>query len=100
MATLTHDALPDTIKQAKGTIDYYHWRGIQCVRKWPQYRGGPRSAAVQAAEAQFIIMSRAANNISPALRAAATQLGAPYNYTWKDVITAASYGTLYIVTPS
>ncbi|MBA7633510.1 hypothetical protein ES703_41078 [subsurface metagenome] len=45
MARLT--ALPsiDIIRGFKGTLDFYLWRGLPCVRKWPHSRGKRRTAA-------------------------------------------------------
>lgn len=41
------NALPslEVINTLKGTLDYYYWKGIPCVRKWPVI---PRSSRTQA----------------------------------------------------
>lgn len=41
------NALPslEVINTLKGTLDYYYWKGIPCVRKWPHI---PYSSRTQA----------------------------------------------------
>ena len=41
------NALPslDIINTLKGTLDFYYWKGIPCVRKWPYI---PMSSRTQA----------------------------------------------------
>ncbi|GAH92479.1 unnamed protein product, partial [marine sediment metagenome] len=36
------------IKGFKGTLDFYVWKGITCVRSWPRSPGRKRAPAVQA----------------------------------------------------
>ena len=49
------NALPslDVIKTLKGTLDYYYWKGIPCVRKWPVIPMSSRTAASMASAQLF-----------------------------------------------
>jgi len=95
MARLT--ALPsvDIIRGFKGVIDFYLWKGLPCVRKWPYTPPSRRTTATIAAAALFgeILKSYRllADNVLDAYRA--TAAGTPR--TARDVYTSSVLGHLH-----
>ena len=49
------DALPslEIISTLKGTLDFYYWKGIPCVRKWPVIPMSSRTPASLASAQLF-----------------------------------------------
>lgn len=47
----------------KGTLDFYLWKGIICVRSWPRSPGKKRSPLVEAQWPAFTIASRLWNEL-------------------------------------
>jgi len=41
------------IRGFKGVLDFYYWKGLACVRKWPASPGHKRSPAVMVGWAPF-----------------------------------------------
>lgn len=48
MAKITQLPSQAIISGFKGTLDFYLWKGIACVRKWPRSPGKKRAPAVEA----------------------------------------------------
>ncbi len=94
MATLSELPGKDIILAMRGVIDYACWRGIFYARCWPRRPSSPRSAPVQAAAAIFAAYSRALAYQTPQLVQAARIATRESLWTWKDITTAAAYGTL------
>jgi len=47
MAKITEMLGEKVISGFKGTLDYYYWKGLACVRTWPRSPGHKRSPPVQ-----------------------------------------------------
>lgn len=91
------DSAPDdfTVRAARGVLDYACWRGVYYVRSWPALRRSPMSAAQQASANAFGAVAQAAAQTDPNLQAAWQYTGGLL-YTWKDTLTAAMYGNLWL----
>jgi hypothetical protein len=99
MATL--DTLPsaDVVLSLKGTLDFYIWRGIPCVRTWPRKPRHPRAPGVAAAGQAFAAFSRDVQQAPTELLDAARLYTTGTLWTWKDATTAAAYGHLNYTAP-
>jgi len=75
MARLTELPSIDIINAFSGILDFYLWRGLACVRRWPVYRPARRSAPAIASAALFGLIiksySLVAGDVLDALREAA-----------------------------
>jgi len=94
MAKLT--ALPhqSIIDGFKGTLDFYVWRGIPCVRSWPRKPLLPRSPAVQRTAAVFGYLATFFTDTPANIRDRASAIGDGTSWTWRDVRYRAAYGNL------
>ncbi len=80
----------------KGTLDYYVWMGINCVRKWPKSPGHDRSPAV---EAQWGAFSWAASNwkeLALPVKEAYNHMAQGTNLTGKDLFIKGYITPLYV----
>ena len=87
MAKITHLPGQAVIDGLKGTLDYYLWMGIACVRSWPSSPGHDRAPAV---EAQWSAFSRAAmlwNYLDPQVKEAFNEMAVGTRLTGRDVFT-------------
>lgn len=89
------DALPDpeVIRQFRGVIDFYIWRGIPVARAWPKKPSQLTPATIQAATV-FKEISRLLQNTWGPMHDYCHRIGEPYGWTWKDVMTRAAFGNL------
>ena len=85
---------PAIIKAFRGTLDFYCYRGLACSRSWPRRPTQPRAPAVAAAAALFAGYARRASNTHPIIQQEAAIDAQGTAWTWRDVVTAAAYGTL------
>lgn len=69
----------------KGTLDYYYWMGIACVRRWPRSPGKRRSAAVEAQWPAFSYITKLWKSIDPALKEAYVAMAAETNLRAIDI---------------
>lgn len=81
--------LPDQaiISGYKGTLDFYVYLGIPCVRSWPQPPKDPRSAPVQEQWPIFAQASRAWLNTDDESRAAMEKMTSGSTMTGRDLAT-------------
>lgn len=95
MAIIT--ALPSrqVIDGFKGTIDFYLWRGIPCVRKWPIWRKRKAHPAELANQQQFAAIQRAWKYVDGTSRQAFQDMAAGTGLTARDVYTRAAVKGLY-----
>jgi len=82
----------------KGTLDFYWWMGIACVRKWPRSPGHDRSQAVRAGWPAFAWASSNWNSLSPAIQQAYNTLAQGTYMTGRDIFTKSFINgdTLYM----
>lgn len=77
-----------------GTLDFYVWNGIPCVRSWPRKPKLPRSPAVQATASDFGAIATALSASPPTIVAHATALATGTAWTWRDLRYRAIFGNL------
>lgn len=71
----------------KGTLDYYYYMGVACVRKWPVSPGHNRTPSVQAQWSTFTDASRLWNQMSPTVRQAYITLASTSAMSGRDLFT-------------
>lgn len=91
LTVLPHKSIVDGFK---GVLDFYLWKGIACVRRWPRKPKMPRSPAVQASAAQFGLIATALSATPANIRSRATTLASGTTWTWRDLRYRAIYGNL------
>jgi hypothetical protein len=84
------------IKGFKGTLDYYVWKGIACVRSWPRSPGHRRAPAVEAQWSAFAQASKLWNELSPVVQEAYKRMSAGTSLSGRDVFTKSYLSPLVI----
>lgn len=84
------------IKGFKGTLDFYVWKGIACVRRWPRSPGHRRAPAVEAQWAAFSQASKLWTSLSPEVQDAYRRMSAGTHLSGRDVFVK-SYLSSFIV---
>ncbi len=79
----------------KGTLDYYIWKGIVCVRSWPKSPGKNRSAPVQAQWPAFTYAAGEWSNLSQVVQDAYNRLAEGSGLSGRDMFTRAYLTGLY-----
>lgn len=69
----------------KGTLDYYVYMSLNCVRSWPSSPGHDRAPAVQAGWPAFTWSVKNWPNLSLVVKQAYEQLAQGTNMTGRDV---------------
>ena len=69
----------------KGTLDYYVWMGIACVRSWPRSPGHDRAPAVEAQWPAFTYAAKTWAKLSLEVKQAYNQMAVSTNLTGKDL---------------
>jgi len=69
----------------KGTLDFYVWNGINCVRSWPRPPEGPRSPAVQATWPAFSWATKNWQSLSQEVQDAYRAMAAGTSLTGRDL---------------
>lgn len=75
------------ISGLKGKIDFYVWKGILCVRKWPRSPGHKRAPGVEAQWSTFAWASANWNSLSPYVQAAYKDTSQESTLTARDQFT-------------
>jgi len=96
MAVIAGPVAPDVVHSTRGVLDYAVWRGIPYVRSWPRKPEMPRNPNVQASGAAFASYSRRVQSTDPTIITALVNPQAARTWTWKDALTSAIYGHLYL----
>ena len=94
MAKVSGLPVKDIIRAFKGTLDFYVYRGIYCVRAWPRLPAMPRSIPSQQSAAIWAAFSKEIGETDFDIIALATQQAGNTGYTWKDLLTSAAYNHL------
>lgn len=87
MAKITQLPSLAIIAGFKGTLDYYVWKGIPCVRKWPRSPGKKRSAAVEEQWLAFKYVQANWNALSPYVQDAYKTTAGPASITGRQLFT-------------
>lgn len=87
----------DVIHGYRGVLDFYLWRGLACVRKWPVNPKSHHSEATKAAAATFGDVSKAWSLIGGEILAAYQENAKDQPRSSRDVFFAAVYGHLHEV---
>lgn len=95
MAVITQLPPMEVIQSHKGVLDYYYWRGLYVVRQWPRKSAHPITPNMAVTLPVLAAYSKALATLTPALYQAALAQTKGTLWTWKDVTTAAAFGTLY-----
>ena len=96
MAKITKLPGLNIIKGFKGTLDFYVWKGIACVRRWPRSPGHRRAPAVEAQWSAFAIATKLWIELSPEVQEAFKRMAAGTPWSGRDVFTK-SYLTPFII---
>lgn len=72
----------------KGTLDFYVYMGINCVRKWPRSPGHNRAPAVQTQWPAFAFAGSYYANLPAAIREAYAAMVKGSPYTGRDLFTS------------
>ncbi|MBA7638327.1 hypothetical protein ES703_45981 [subsurface metagenome] len=71
----------------KGTLDFYVWKGIACVRRWPRSPGHRRAPAVEAQWAAFAWAASNWNSLTPVVQDAYRAMAAGTHMSGRDIFT-------------
>lgn len=71
----------------KGTLDYYEWMGIVCVRKWPHWPKRKPTPAEKDAQDTFAYITRAWRDLDPYIKERCHFTARGTNYTPRDMFT-------------
>lgn len=86
---------PDTIRRLKGTLDYYVWKGLPCVRKWPVTPKAHLTSGTLTQSARYSSWLKRAHLTAAEVQAVANDVARQSNWTWRDFICFAIAGNLY-----
>ena len=100
MAIITKLPNSTIISGFKGTLDFYVYMGIPCVRMWPHSPGKNRSPEVSAQWARFANAARLWRETTPIVRQAYQQLTPPVGLTNRDMFFRAYISGIFRYTQS
>ncbi len=91
------DNLPalEVIRGLKGVLDFYYWRGIPCVRKWPHKPNSHRTQAEIASAALFGAVIQGYSLLGAALKLLFEEDAADQPRTARDIYVSAVLGHLH-----
>lgn len=89
MAKITEMVGEKIISGFRGSLDFYYYMGIACVRKWPSSPGHFRSPPVMAGWAAFSYAASEWNNLSPEVRRTYEELAIASGLSGRDMFTRA-----------
>ena len=85
------------IRGFRGTLDYYVWKGIACVRKWPRSPGHKRAPAVEAQWPAFTMATQLWVKLSPEVQDAYNRMAAGTHLSGRDLSVKCYLTNLSIV---
>lgn len=91
------DNLPalEVIRGLKGVLDFYYWRGIPCVRKWPVIPPASRTPASLASAALFGAVVQGYSLLGGTLKLLFSEDAADHPRTARDLYVSATLGHLH-----
>ncbi len=96
MAKLTKLPGAAIIGGFKGTLDFYVWKGIVCVRRWPRSPGHRRAPAVMARWPAFTTANRLWTQLSPEIIEAYKRMAAGLHLTGRDIFIKSYITPLWL----
>jgi len=69
----------------KGTLDFYYWKGIPCVRKWPTWRPYTFSQEQRDNQAAFAYISHLWSVMDPTIKALWIEMAGGTSLTGRDM---------------
>lgn len=85
MATIAAMPEADIINGFKGVLDYYVYRGIPCVRRWPRYTPRTPTQAEASSQAAFSEAVAEWNNITPYVRSRYASMSSASTLSARDI---------------
>lgn len=81
----------------KGKIDFYQWKGVTCVRKWPDWPPRKPSPAEAVSQARFSYVMGISKQLPPYIIQQYKDMAAGTPYRWQDLLvrsylTGMNYG--------
>lgn len=86
---------PEVIRGFRGILDFYIWKGLNCVRKWPHIPPSSRTPASMASAALFGAVVQGYALLGGALKTLFDQDAADQPRTGRDLYMSATYGHLH-----
>lgn len=96
MAKISEMPNQEIIDGFKGTLDYYYWMGIPCVRKWPTIPPYPRSPAEIATQTAFTWAASNWKNLTQPVQEAFNYMARNTPLTGKDIFIKSYLSTSHI----
>lgn len=85
----------EIIRGFKGTLDFYYWRGVPCVRKWPHTPRAHLTQGTLDAAAVFTAIIQGYALLGGAVKALFQEAAADQPRTGRDLYVSAAYGNLH-----
>lgn len=73
-------------------VDFYYWKGIPCIRRWPRKFRGTMGPAQSASAAAWKNIAERKPDLPPEVKENFKKLAAGSTYTWSDLYTAWRLG--------
>lgn len=96
MAKITKMPAQSIINGFKGTLDYYVWKGIACVRRWPRSPGHRRTPEVEAKWPAFAWAASNWNSLTAEVQAAYKRMAQNTVLTGRDIFMKSFITTKHI----
>ena len=94
MATLDVAPTQAIIDGFKGKLDFYQWKGIWCVRKWPVYKPRQPHEVENLNQQSFAYINKLWGTIPPAIQDLYRAMAVGTPFTGKDLYVKAYMGGL------
>lgn len=85
----------EVIRGFKGTLDFYLWKGLPCVRKWPHTPRAHLTQGTLDANAIFVAIIQAYGLLGGTVKALFKEAAADQPRTGRDLFVTATYGHLH-----
>jgi len=97
MAKITKLPALTIIKGFRGTLDYYVYMGLACVRVWPRSPGHSRAPAVEAQWQAFSEATKLWSQLSPEVQDAYNRMAAGTHLTGRDLSVKCYLSNLSVI---
>ncbi len=94
MAKLQRLPALSVIDGFRGVLDFYVFKGIPCVRSWPQNKASGETPGARLNQPMLARSARLKRFIAPTVKVGLDRYRSGGNYVWADVHTAAYFGKL------